>query len=82
MDLEVPEVIYDNQQITFNCSAVGVSAVNISWWLDGTLLQEGSNGQLVDMISLSWNGACLTCRVELNDGTVANASSVLTVASK
>lgn len=77
----MPEVIYENQDVTFNCSA-GVGVVNITWWLDGSLLQAGVGGQLVGMVTLSWNGACLTCHVEKSAGGAANASHILRVASK
>lgn len=81
MIVEAPEVVYDNQQITFNCSAVNVSVVSYEWSRDGIALQ-GSSADLTVTVPLSWDDSCLSCHVQSTIGDLVNGSSTLQVFSK
>ncbi len=85
VSVEAPEVIYENQLVSFNCSPSDelFGVMNYSWFRDDVALPSGSDGELEVMaVPLSWNGSCLMCSVEGENGTIANASTTLTVVGK
>lgn len=82
MVIDVPEIIFENQLATFNCSAAGVGVVQYSWARDGVSLPGSNASQLTENVSLSWDGSCLSCHVEAENEEVVNASSTLQVFSK
>ena len=80
LSLEIPEVIFENQEITFNCSG-GVTNGSYRWSLNGSILSGHTNEQLTTTVPLSWMGSCLTCHVQ-SQGEVTNVSRSLTVLGK
>lgn len=84
VSVEAPDVIYQDQHISFNCSSSDgeFGLVNYSWSRDGASLSSGTDSVLEVVVPLAWDGSCLSCCVEGENGTVANASTTLTVVGK
>ena len=84
MALQVPEVIYEGQPITFNCTtAEDVVVLSTSWSLNGTLMPGESEQQLVLTVNLTLDGVCLSCHVVTSpDNASLNASQTLRVVSE
>lgn len=80
--VEVLEIIFEDQEITFNCSAPGVGVVLYTWDRDGITIRTSSEAELTVTVPLSWNSSCLTCHVQADNGEEANASITLQVFSK
>ena len=84
MDVDAPAIIYEDQNITFICtvSDVMLGGANFTWALNGTFLSSGLDGMLEVVVPLSWDQSCLSCAVEGENGTTANASITLSVVGK
>ena len=80
--MESPQFIFQDQQVTFNCSAEVVGVASYSWSRDGVLLPGSEAEQLVVTVPLSWNGSLLSCHVQVSGGAVSNDSITLQVFSK
>ena len=82
--MQVPEDIYEEQLITFNCTtAEDVMVLSTSWSLDSNLLAEESTQQLVLTVNSTLDGVCLSCHVVSSpDNTSLNASQTLRVVSE
>ena len=77
--LEAPEIIYENQRISFNCSAPA-DVVSYRWFREGAALPAESDETLEVVVTAAvWNGSCLTCVARWGNGTEENASTTLTV---
>ena len=80
VEIDAPQFLFEDQEITFNCSAGGINVVGYNWSRDETVI--GSDAELTVTVLLSWNGSCLTCQAEADNGDTFNASTTLQVFSK